>query len=122
MTSGKDSDSPSYFSFGDVVGSQDVNIGYKNAIIKGQESLTQARRELLEKLDEFMGLLTRYADSVEDPASVRESVAEAEREVRAPAPRWAIVRTLLRGVIAPVTGVAALTDVISNLMEILSHL
>jgi hypothetical protein len=122
MSSGKDNDSLSYFNFGDIVGSSDVNIGNNNTIIKGQQPLTQVQREVLGRLDEFMGLLARYADSVEDPASVRESVAAAEQEVRKPSPRWSIVRTLLRGVIAPVAGAAALTEVISNILDIVSHL
>jgi hypothetical protein len=121
MTSEKDSDSVSYFSVGDISRSSDVVIGNHSAIIKG-ESLTQVQRELLGKLDEFMALLSRHADSVEDAASVRQSVAEAESEVRKPSPRWSIVRTLLRGVAAPVAGVAALTEVINNALGILSHL
>jgi hypothetical protein len=122
MTKRKVSDSQSYFKFGNIVGSSDVNVGSYNTIVKGQQSLTQVQRELVEKLHEFRALLAGYTNSVEDPASVQECVAEAEREVRKPSPRWSTVRALLRSVVAPVAGAAALTEVINNILEIVSHL
>jgi hypothetical protein len=122
MTIGNDSGSVSQFGLGDIKDNKGpVVVGNHSAIIMGG-SLTQVQHDLLGKLDEFMGLLARHADSVEDAASVRESVEAVASEVRKPSPRWSIVRTLLRGVIGPVTGVAVLTEVINNVLEIVSHL
>lgn len=121
MTRGSDSGSMSYFSVGDIIGSSDVVIGNNSAIVKG-ESLPQVRHELLSKLDQLMSLLDGHAGSVEDVAGLREALEEAESEVRKPSPRWSIVRALLRGFVAPVAGVAALTEVLNNVLEIVSHL
>jgi hypothetical protein len=121
VTRGSDSGSMSYFSVGDITGSSDVVIGNNSAIVKGG-FLPQVRHDLLGKLDEILSLLDDHAGSVADAAGVREAIEEAESEVRKPSPRWSIVRTLLRGVAVPVAGVAALTEVVNNVLEIVSHL
>lgn len=90
--------------------STSVNVG-------GQPEQAQAAT----RLDEFLELLAEHEDDVPDAGSARECAAAAKDELAAPAPRWSMVRGLLKGAAAGVAGVAALTDAISNILTLISH-
>jgi hypothetical protein len=116
------SGSASYRNIGDVTGTGIViGDGSSSSVVIGQ-SLSPIQTELSEKLDDFMDLLTRHEDSVEDARGMRESLVEAQREARQPSPRWPVVRTLLRGIAASVSGVVALTDAMNNILTIIGRL
>lgn len=112
------SSSNSYISTGDVAGTGIV-IGNGSSVNIGQ-SPEPTQPELIRSLDELIALLGQYEGSIEDESGLRESIMEARREIGKPTPRWAVVRTLLRGIAAGVTGVAALTDAVGNILAIVS--
>lgn len=82
---------------------------------------TAEQREAIAKLEEFLRLLTSYESSVPDASDIRETVQAAKAEAGMPSPRWQVVRGLLRGIAAGVTGVSALSDAINNVLASVAH-
>jgi hypothetical protein len=118
MTNTDDDRSASYFSTGDVTGTGIVIGNESSVVIRQSPQLMQP--ELIRSLDKFVELLEQYEGSIEDASGVRESVMEVQQEIGKPMPRWAFVRTLLKGIAASVAGVATLTDAIVNVLTIAS--
>lgn len=91
------------------------------SVVMGQmQSSTQI--ELSQKLGDFIDLLARHEGSVEDATDVRKALLEAQREVAESAPRWPILRTLLRGIAVSVSGVTALTEAMNNILALLGRM
>lgn len=108
-----------------------INVGdvHGTGIVIGNESSVSietdrstAQRDAAAMLDEFMRLLEVHQSSVADVADIRESAAVARAELAEPSPRWHVVRSLLRGAAAGVTGVSALTEAINNVQALIAHL
>jgi hypothetical protein len=118
MTKRGDGSSISHFITGDVSGTGIV-IGNESSVVIGQ-SPEPMQPELIRSLDKLIELLEQYESSIEDEPGLRESIMEARREIGKPMPRWAFVRTLLRGIAASVAGVSALTDAVGNILTIVS--
>jgi hypothetical protein len=87
-----------------------------------QYSLPPMQSELLGKIDAFMDLLARHEGSLENPSDVRESVMAARREAAESAPKWSVVRALLRGIAVSVGRVASLTDAINGILEFVGRI
>jgi hypothetical protein len=98
-----------------------IVIGDGSSVVVGQ-SPQPIQMELSVELGEFMNLLARHEDAVDDPPGIRECLMQAQREVAEPSPRWPIVRTLLRGIAASVSGAAVLTEAINNILVIVGRI
>lgn len=120
MISGDNSSSTSYTHVGKAIGTGIV-IGDNSSVVIGQTQHPM-QVELLRKLEEFTDLLAFYESSVEDAPDVLDSLLEAQREVREPEPRWPMLRVSLRRIAASVSGVAALTEAVNNILALLSRI
>jgi hypothetical protein len=120
MKSTGDGSSTSYFRTGNISGTGIV-VGNGSSAVVGQLPDPE-HPELIDGLNNLIELLAQHKDSVEDESGLRESIVEARQEVEKPTPRWAFVRTLLKGVAASVTGVQALTDAVGNILTIVSKI
>jgi hypothetical protein len=78
--------------------------------------------ELRTLLDDFIRSLRLYNDSLPDPQAVLESAVEARAEVAQSSPRWDVVRRMLTGIAAGVSGVAALTEAINNIQSLMGRI
>lgn len=98
-----------------------IVIGDGSSVVIGH-SPPPMQVELLGKLDNFMELLARHDRALEEPSDVRESLKEARHEAAAPSPRWTVVRALLGHIADSVKRVAALTEAINGIIEIVGHI
>jgi hypothetical protein len=105
---------------GDVNG-LGIVIGHDSSVTIGQ-ALPPAQREAVAMLEDFVRLLGSFEGSVPDASDIREAAEAARVEAGEPSPRWGAVRGLLRGIAASVAGVAALTDAIKNVQDLVAHL
>lgn len=78
--------------------------------------------DALVALDEFIYRLAFYQKSLQDAQRIREEALTARTEMTGSAPKWDKVRSILKGVAASVTGVAALTDLMNNVLSMVPHL
>lgn len=99
-----------------------IVIGHGSRASGAPDQLSSAQHDAAAMLDEFIRLLDTHQSSVADAADIRESAAAARAELVEPSPRWHIVRGLLRGIAAGVTGVSALTEAINNIRALVEHL
>jgi len=104
---------------GDVQG-VGITIGHGSPAAVTQWS--PSRTEAVELLDELIRRLAVTQDSFEDRADLIESAEKARSELAAPSPRWPVVRGLLGGVEAGVTGVASLADAVDKIQALITHL
>jgi hypothetical protein len=81
----------------------------------------QAQLDLVTLLVEFLDLLKRHEESIEDASSVRESAIAVKSEAEKPSPKWGVVRGLLRGIAASVARVDALTEAVNNIQILVTH-
>lgn len=109
----------SSISVGDVEGTGIV-IGHNS-----NASVTQfgpsVQGDVAALLDEFIQLFARYESTITDASGIHESMEAARVEVAAPSPRWPVVRGLLRGIAAGVTGVSALSEAIERIQALVAH-
>ncbi|HEY3953105.1 MAG TPA: hypothetical protein VGM53_07005 [Streptosporangiaceae bacterium] len=75
--------------------------------------------DAVELLDNFIAALAQYHAVIDDPAAITESAELARTELERPSPRWHAVQSLLKGIAAGVTGVSALTDLISKILALI---
>lgn len=73
-------------------------------------------------VDEFIQLLSTYESSILDASGIRESAVAIRDELTEPSPRWPIVRGLLKGIAAGITGVSALSAAVNNIQALVLHL
>ena len=104
---------------GDVHG-LGIVIGHDSSVTVGQ--LPPAQEKAVEMLEDFVRLLGLFEGAVPDASDIREAAEAAKVEAGEPSPRWGAVRGLLRGIAASVAGVAALTDAIKNVQDLVTHL
>jgi uncharacterized protein DUF5955 len=78
--------------------------------------------EILTALNDFIRSLARYGNDVPDSRRVRADAEAARSEVAKPEPRWDRVRQALGKVANGVAGVAALSDIVNNIINMLPHL
>jgi hypothetical protein len=78
--------------------------------------------EILAALNDFIVSLARYAHDVPDSHRVRADAEAARSELAKPKPRWDRVRDALGKVANGVAGVAALSDLVNNVITMLPHL
>ena len=78
--------------------------------------------DALAALDEFIFRLAFYQGSLRDAQRIQEKALAARVEMTGSAPKWDKIRSILKGIAASVTGVAALTDLMNNVLSMVSHL
>ena len=83
---------------------------------------TSAQNEAATMLDEFIHLLQAHQNSVTDSADILGSAEAAKAELAEPAPRWHLIKGLLKGIAAGVAGVSTLTEAINNIQTIIVHI
>ncbi len=102
-------------------------VGHGNVIGDNSSSrvnvhVTAPQQEALAALDEFIRKLDLYKNSVGDVHRVRQDALAARTEIAEPSPKRERIRSLLRGVAASVAGVAALSDLVNNVLSMVAHL
>jgi hypothetical protein len=120
MKDAKDGPPTSPITVGDINGTGIV-VGHGSfASVDQRQSSVQ--RDAIAMLDEFIRLLEIHQSSVADAPDIRDSAAAARTEITNPTPRWGAVRSLLRGILASVTGVSALADAICKIQALIAHI
>ncbi len=106
---------------GDIANSVGIAIG-EGASASVNQSSPPTQEELIGLLDEFIRSLGSYDDTLFNSHSIRESAIAARTEAARPSPRWRVIRRLLKGIAASVSGVATLTDAINNLEALVARI
>lgn len=104
---------------GDVKGIGIV-IGHQSSVAINP-AVSAVQRDAAAMLDEFIRMLETHQSSVADALDIRESAVAARAELAKPSPKWPVVRGLLRGIAAGVTGVSALAGAIDNILALIAH-
>jgi hypothetical protein len=119
MKDREESHAPGPINVGDVQGTGIViGHGSSASVLQAGPSV---QAELVRLIDKYLELLAAHEDSVPDAVGLRESAEEAKAEAAASAPKWRRVRGLLRGATAGVAGIAALTDVVLKIEDLIRH-
>jgi Family of unknown function (DUF5955) len=106
---------------GNIENSTGIAIG-DGARVEVNQSPTPNRGEVSALLDEFINLLDRYREALDDAEGVRQSAIEVRAEIARPSPKWQAVRRALASIATAVGGVAALTDAMNNIQALLAHI
>jgi hypothetical protein len=120
MSDDEETRAASAITVGDVQGTGIVIGNRSSAVVNNSPSSLQQGAAAM--LDEFIRLLEAHQSSVPDASGVQESATAARRELSDRSPRWPVVRGLLRGVAAGVTGVSALADIIDKIQALIAHM
>ena len=120
MSNGK-SDGDSHITVGDISSSMGVAIG-TGARASVSSSRLNVRDEISAQLTRFTQQLTFYQDDMNNPGEVQQIAADALTEAARPEPRWPAVRQMLAVVGASIAGIAALTDAIYNIQQLVSQM
>jgi len=119
MTDRRNRPQDSRITVGDVQG-VGIAIGHGSSAAVTQWS--SSRIEAAELLDELIRQLALAQDSFEDRADLIESAQAARSELAAPAPRWPVVRGLLKAVAAGVAGISSLAEAVDKVQMLIAHL
>lgn len=76
---------------------------------------------MVAKLDKFLFLLAAGDVPVADPAATSELAESAREEAGKRDPKWRTVRSLLTAIAAGLPSLSALTEIIANVQDLISH-
>jgi hypothetical protein len=108
------------FTVGDISNSTGIAIGPNAQASVGQPPSIDAA-EVIALLDDLARCVDVYAESLENAASIRESLLAARNETAQTTPRWDRVRDALRHVGPTVAGISALSQAVTNIWALVSH-
>jgi hypothetical protein len=111
-------------STGDVTG-VGIVIGNESRVVNvaaGSPVLPPAASEALRALDAFTRLLSEHGSEVPDADQVRESADTLKAEIRKKRPNKLLLVSVLRGITASVSGVAALAEAAARIYDAVAHL
>lgn len=111
----------SHITVGDISSSMGVAIG-PGAYAAVSSSQLEVKEQIRSQLASFAQKFAFYVDEVEDAQEVEQIAAEALAESARPEPRWRAVRRMLTAVGTSVAGIAALTEAIDNIQQLVSRI
>jgi predicted XRE-type DNA-binding protein len=105
----------------DISSSTGVAIG-PGARASVSASGLNTRDEITAQLTRFTQQLAFYQDDVENAGDIQQIAADALAESTRPEPKWQAVRRMLTAVGASVAGIAALTDAVDHIQQLVSRM